>query len=181
MRNMPSVLVVDDEIRIVHALVRVLGAAGYDVAIATDGRQAVEAIMSRNFDVIVSDINMPGMSGISLLRSVRAHDLDVIDGVYNDIDDLDGLREECLQGRDLGMDGKTLIHPKQIAIANEVFSPTPAEIDWATRILAAFALPENSSKGVITVDGRMVERLHAEMAERTMAIANAMAASSAAA
>lgn len=72
-----AVLVVDDEIRIVHALVRVLGAAGYDVAIATDGRQAVEAIMSRNFDVIVSDINMPGMSGISLLRSVRAHDLDV--------------------------------------------------------------------------------------------------------
>ncbi len=125
---------------------------------------------------------LPMISWLStVVQAARAHDLDVIDGVYNDIDDLDGLREECLQGRDLGMDGKTLIHPKQIAIANEVFSPTPAEIDWATRILAAFALPENSSKGVITVDGRMVERLHAEMAERTMAIANAMAASSAAA
>eukprot|EP01037_Dinobryon_pediforme_P020947 gene20947-21694_t len=125
---------------------------------------------------------LPMISWLStVVQEARAHDLDVIDGLYNDIDDLDGLREECLQGRDLGMDGKTLIHPKQIAIANEVFSPTPAEIDWATRILAAFALPENSSKGVITVDGRMVERLHAEMAERTMAIASAMTAGSAAA
>jgi len=112
--------------------------------------------------------------------AARAHGIDVIDGVCNDLDNLDAFRAECLQGLDLGMDGKTLIHPKQIEIANHVFSPTPAEIDWATRILAAFALPENAAKGVISLDGRMVERLHADMAARTVAIAEAIAARTAA-
>ncbi|WP_407049307.1 HpcH/HpaI aldolase/citrate lyase family protein [Methyloraptor flagellatus] len=107
------------------------------------------------------------------VQAARAHGLDVIDGVFNDFDDMEAFRDECLQGRDLGMDGKTLIHPSQIAVANEVFSPSATELEWAEKILAAFALPENAGKGVITLEGRMVERLHAEMAERTVAIARA--------
>jgi len=106
----------------------------------------------------------------------RAYGLDVIDGVYNNLSDAEGFVAECEQGRDLGMDGKTLIHPNQLEVANRVFSPAEAEVATAEKILAAFALPENASKGVISLDGRMVERLHAEMAERTVAIARAIAA-----
>ena len=105
--------------------------------------------------------------------AARAHGLDVIDGVYNDFRDETGFRAECEQGRDLGMDGKTLIHPGQIAACNEVFSPAAEEVAWSRRIIAAFRMPENSAKGVITIDGRMVERLHLEMAERVVAIAGA--------
>ena len=108
--------------------------------------------------------------------AARAHGLDVIDGVYNNFKDEDGLREECLQGRTLGMDGKTLIHPSQVAPCNEIFSPSTDEVDWARKIIAAFALPENASQGVITIEGRMVERLHEVMAQRTVAIADAIAA-----
>ncbi len=110
------------------------------------------------------------------LAAGRAHGLDVIDGVYNDLSDTEGLIAECEQGRDLGMDGKTLIHPNQMAVANRMFSPSEADVTQAEKILAAFALPENASKGVITLDGRMVELLHAEMAKRTVAIARAIAA-----
>lgn len=106
----------------------------------------------------------------------RAFGLDVIDGVYNNLADAEGFAAECAQGRDLGMDGKTLIHPNQLEVANATFSPSEAEVDAARKILAAFALPENASKGVISLDGRMVERLHAEMAERVVAIADAIAA-----
>lgn len=105
----------------------------------------------------------------------RAYGLDVLDGVYNNFRDLDGFRRECGHGRSLGMDGKTLIHPDQIAIANEVFSPSTAEVDWARKIIAAFEMPENKGKGAITLDGRMVELLHAETARRTVAIAEAIA------
>ncbi len=108
--------------------------------------------------------------------AARAHGVDIIDGVFNDINDLDGFRAECVQGRDMGLDGKTLIHPGQIDICNEVFAPTPAEIDGARAIIDAFALPQNAGKGVIQVNGRMVELLHAEMAGRTLAIADAIAA-----
>lgn len=110
------------------------------------------------------------------LAAGRAYGLDVIDGVYNNLSDAEGFLAECEQGRDMGMDGKTLIHPNQLAVANETFSPSEAEVAQAEKILAAFALPENASKGVISLDGRMVERLHAEMAERVVAIARAIAA-----
>jgi citrate lyase subunit beta / citryl-CoA lyase len=117
----------------------------------------------------------------SCVVAARAHGVDILDGVYNDIKDLDGFRLECLQGRDLGLDGKTLIHPSQIDICNEVFAPTPAEVESAAAIIEAFALPENAGKGVIQLDGRMVELLHADMARRTLAIADAIAARSKAA
>lgn len=110
------------------------------------------------------------------LLAARAYGLDVIDGVYNDFRDEQGFRDECEQGRTLGMDGKTLIHPGQVAVCNELFSPAPDEVAWSHRIIAAFGLPENTAKGVITVDGRMVERLHLAMAERVAAIAETIAA-----
>ncbi len=108
--------------------------------------------------------------------AARAHGVDIIDGVFNDIQDLDGFRLECLQGRDMGLDGKTLIHPSQIDICNAVFAPTSAEVEHAAAIVAAFALPENAGKGAIQLNGRMVELLHADMARRTLAIAAAIAA-----
>jgi citrate lyase subunit beta / citryl-CoA lyase len=107
--------------------------------------------------------------------AARSFGLDVVDGVYNDFKDEPGFRAECEQGRDLGMDGKTLIHPGQVAACNEIFSPSPDEIEGARKIIAAFALPENAAKGVITLDGKMVERLHLAMAERTAGIAKAIA------
>jgi citrate lyase subunit beta/citryl-CoA lyase len=114
------------------------------------------------------------------VAAARAHGCDILDGVYNDIADLDGFRAECEQGREMGMDGKTLIHPSQIDICNDVFAPSPAEVESARAILDAFSLPENLGKGVIQLNGRMVERLHADMAERTLAIANGIAARAAA-
>ncbi len=117
----------------------------------------------------------------SCVIAARAHGVDIIDGVYNDIKDLDGFRLECLQGRDMGLDGKTLIHPAQIDICNEVFAPTSGEVESAAAIIEAFALAENAGKGVIQLNGRMVELLHADMARRTLAIADAIAARSMAA
>ena len=98
----------------------------------------------------------------------------MLDGVYNDFRDADGFKRECEHGRRLGFDGKTLIHPDQVAVANEVFAPPEAEVAFARKIIAAFAQPESNGKGVITVDGRMVELLHAEIAQRTVAIAEAI-------
>ena len=110
------------------------------------------------------------------VAAARAHGVEIIDGVYNDFSNEAGLREECEQGRDFGMDGKTLIHPNQIAVCNEVFAPTQAETEWCRKIIAAFKQPENAGKGAIQVEGKMVELLHAEMAKRTVAIAEAIAA-----
>ena len=108
------------------------------------------------------------------LVAARAFGLDILDGVYNDFRDDKGFREECEHGRTLGMDGKTLIHPSQVTPCNEIFSPTDEEVTWSRAIIAAFDDPENDHKGVITVDGKMVERLHLAMAERTVAIADAI-------
>jgi citrate lyase subunit beta / citryl-CoA lyase len=120
---------------------------------------------------------LPVIAWLSLtVAAARACGLTVLDGVYNSLSDEAGLRAECLQGRALGMDGKTLIHPNQIAACNEVFSPSAEEIAAARKIADAFALPENQGKGAINLDGRMVELLHAEIARQTLAIAEAIAA-----
>src|SRR5262249_28592509 len=105
------------------------------------------------------------------LVAARAYRLDILDGVYNDFRDEIGLREECERGRTLGMDGKTLIHPSQVVPCNEIFSPTEEEVDWSAKIIAAFHRSENARRGVIVIEGRMVERLHLGMAERTVSIA----------
>jgi len=106
--------------------------------------------------------------------AARGYGLDIIDGVYNDFKDEPGFRSECEHGRTLGMDGKTLIHPSQVAPCNEIFSPTEEEIVWSKKIIRAFDEPENAAKGVITVEGKMVERLHLVQAKRTVAIANSV-------
>lgn len=108
------------------------------------------------------------------LVAARAYGLDVIDGVYNDFKDETGFRAECEHGRTLGMDGKTLIHPSQVEPCNQIFSPTEEEVLWSQKIIKAFEQPENFKKGVITVDGKMVERLHLVMAKRVAAIADAI-------
>jgi citrate lyase subunit beta/citryl-CoA lyase len=108
--------------------------------------------------------------------SARAYGLEILDGVYNDISDEAGFAAECAQARDLGFDGKTLIHPNQIGPCNDAFTPPADEVAQARNIIAAFDLPENAGKGAIQLDGKMVERLHADMAKRTVAIADAIAA-----
>jgi len=114
------------------------------------------------------------------VAAARAYGLDIVDGVFNDIGDAQGFARECAEARELGFDGKTLIHPSQIEPCNAAFSPTEDEVASARKIIAAFDLPENFDKGVVRIDGRMVERLHADMARRTVAIADAIAQSASA-
>jgi len=104
------------------------------------------------------------------LTAARAYGLVAVDGVYNDFRDDAGLIAECEQGRMMGFDGKTLIHPAQLAATNRVYSPDPAEISEARAIIEAFELPENAGKGVIKLEGKMVELLHLEQAQRLVAI-----------
>jgi citrate lyase subunit beta/citryl-CoA lyase len=110
------------------------------------------------------------------ILAARAYGIDIVDGVYNDLKDEAGFTAECEQGRDLGFDGKTLIHPGQVATANAVFAPDDAELSRARTIIAAFDQPENADKGAIQLDGRMVERLHAEMAKRVVALGESIGA-----
>jgi citrate lyase subunit beta / citryl-CoA lyase len=110
------------------------------------------------------------------ILATRAYGLEILDGPYSDFSNPDGFAVECAQARDLGFDGKTLIHPGQIDACNAIFTPPAEEVAEARRIVAAFELPENAARGAIQLDGRMVERLHAEMARRTIAIADAIAA-----
>ncbi len=108
------------------------------------------------------------------VTAARAHGIDILDGVYNDLGNAEGFARECDEARDMGFDGKTLIHPNQIGPCNAAFSPSTEEVANARKIIAAFSLPENKNKGVVQLDGRMVERLHADMAKRTVAIARAI-------
>ncbi|MEP9397599.1 CoA ester lyase [Mesorhizobium sp. KR2-14] len=106
---------------------------------------------------------------MQMVLAARAGGLDMLDGVSNDFRDLDAFAAECGHGAAMGFDGKTLIHPAQIAPAEAAFSPSPAALAEAERIVAAFALPENAGKGAIGLDGRMVELLHCVQAERLLA------------
>lgn len=105
--------------------------------------------------------------------AARVHNIEIIDGIYNDFNDLDGLRREAAQGRDFGFDGKMLIHPGQIGPVNEIFAPSADEVDFARRIIAVFDEPENADKGVVQIDGKMVERLHLDIARRTLQLVEA--------
>ncbi|WP_299138093.1 CoA ester lyase [uncultured Tateyamaria sp.] len=118
----------------------------------------------------------PLMVGLGLcLLAAKAHGCAIIDGVYNAFKDTAGLEIECTQGRDMGFDGKTLIHPAQIDTANTAFSPSEDEIDLARRQIAAFEEVEASGQGVAVVDGRIVENLHTVTARETLAKAGAIA------
>ena len=116
-------------------------------------------------------------AGLGLcLLAARAHGRVIVDGVFNAFKDDEGLRAECEQGRDMGFDGKTLIHPAQLAIANDTFAPTDAEIDLARRQIDAFQTASAEGKGVAVVDGKIVENLHVETARKTLDRAKAIAA-----
>jgi citrate lyase subunit beta/citryl-CoA lyase len=112
---------------------------------------------------------------ITCVAAARIYGIDILDGVYNDIGNEKGFAAECAQAVEFGFDGKTLIHPGQIEPCNKAFSPSPEEVAQARKMIAVFDLPENKAKGVVSIDGRMVERLHADMARRTVAIAEAIA------
>jgi citrate lyase subunit beta/citryl-CoA lyase len=123
----------------------------------------------------------PGREGLLMalnaaVLAARAFKLSVIDGVYNDIANAAGFVTMCEQGRAMGFDGKTLIHPSQVEPCNTVFTPGEDEVRQARSILEAFALPENQGKGTIALNGRMVELLHAEIAAQTVALSDAIAA-----
>ena len=115
------------------------------------------------------------MSLQMMLLAARGNDVIAVDGVYNQFKDEEGLRAECEQGRDLGFDGKTLIHPAQVAVTNECFAPSEAELDLARRQIEAFEEVEKSGQGVAVVDGKIVENLHVETAKKTLAKAAAIA------
>ncbi len=113
----------------------------------------------------------PFFAALSLaVTAARAHDLVVLDGVHNEIEDLAALERVCQQGVDFGFDGKTLIHPSHLPICNQIFSPSPSDVAWARAVIAAYALPENSKKGALQVEGRLAERLHLDQAERLVEI-----------
>jgi citrate lyase subunit beta/citryl-CoA lyase len=110
------------------------------------------------------------------LLAAREAGKTILDGVFNDVKDLDGFAEECAQGVEFGFDGKTLIHPTQVDIANQAWAPSATDVDQARRVIAAFDEAVADGLGVVTVDGRMIENLHVVNAQRTLAIAEAIAA-----
>lgn len=145
-----------------------------DAIAATPGLAAL--VMGTN-DIAKDTRIRPGAERLPFLgflaatvAAARAHGLIALDGVYNAIDDAAGFARECEQGVDFGFDGKTLIHPAQIEACNAAFSPHADEVAWAQEVVAAFAAPEAAGKGVIRVQGRMVEGLHLRQAERLLAL-----------
>jgi len=120
-------------------------------------------------------MRLPMMAALGIgMLAARAHGLAILDGVYNDIQDSEGFRAVCQQGLEMGFDGKTLIHPSQVEPCNAVFAPSAAELEMAGKIVAAFKAAQAEGKGVVTVDGRMIENLHVEQAERALALASAI-------
>jgi citrate lyase subunit beta / citryl-CoA lyase len=143
-----------------------------------------EGVLVLGLNDLAKETGMQQQTGRAPMQAVlttsviaaRAHGVGVLDGVFNVIADDDGFAAECRQGRALGFDGKTVIHPRQIAAANAAFGPSEAEIAEAQAIVEAFAHPENALKGVIALSGRMVERLHLDMAKGVLAKADLIAA-----
>ena len=110
------------------------------------------------------------------LLSARAADIGILDGVYNDINDETGFSSVCLQGAQMGFDGKTLIHPNQVALTNKIFSPSLDELDFHRQVIEEFEAAEKDGRGVLTINGKMIENLHVDEARRALAIAEAIAA-----
>jgi citrate lyase subunit beta / citryl-CoA lyase len=118
----------------------------------------------------------PLLTGLGLaLLAARAEGKVILDGVYNDVKNLEGFEAECVQGRELGFDGKTLIHPGQVEPCNRVFAPTEAQIEESRAVLRAWEEALAGGQGVATVNGRMIENLHVENAKRVLAVAEAIA------
>lgn len=122
-----------------------------------------------------TDARLPVLTSLSLcLLSARAYGLSIVDGVHLELTDDEGFAQACVQGKELGFDGKTLIHPKTIAKANEVFAPSPDEVAFSHRIIEAHAQAAKEGKGVVVVDGMLVEHLHVANAKRLVALAEAI-------
>ena len=120
-------------------------------------------------------LRLPMLTSLSLcVLAARAYGLAVIDGVHLDLNDAEGFEQSCIQGLELGFDGKTLIHPKTIDDANRIFAPSEAEITWSRTIIAAHAQAAAEGKGVVVVDGKLIENLHVENARRIVALAEAI-------
>jgi len=120
-------------------------------------------------------MRLPVLTSLGLcLLAARAENIDILDGVYLDLNDEEGFRDSCLQGLEFGFDGKTLIHPKQLAAANEIFAPSASELAFAERIITAFAEAKAQGKGVVLVDGKLIENLHVENAQRLVTMAAAI-------
>jgi len=118
---------------------------------------------------------LPVLTSLGLcILAARAYGIAIVDGVHLDLDDAEGFAAHCRQGKELGFDGKTLIHPKTIATANEAFAPSAAEIDWSHKIIAAHAEATAAGKGVVVVDGKLIENLHVENAKRLVALGEAI-------
>lgn len=118
----------------------------------------------------------PFMTSLSwCILAARANGLSILDGVQLDLADDDGFAESCRQGREMGFDGKTLIHPKTIAAANAAFAPDDAEVQWSRRVIAAHEEAENAGKGVVLLDGQLIENLHVEEAHRIVGLADRIA------
>jgi citrate lyase subunit beta/citryl-CoA lyase len=122
-------------------------------------------------------LRLPMITSLGLcLLAARTAGLIILDGVHLDLDDAEGFAESCRQGRELGFDGKTLIHPKQLAAANAAFAPSEPEVAWSRKIIEAHRAAAAEGKGVVVVDGRLVENLHVAMAESVVQMAEAIAA-----
>lgn len=120
---------------------------------------------------------LPMLTSLGLcLLAARAYGRAILDGVHLDLADDEGFAYACRQGKEIGFDGKTLIHPKTIAKANEVFTPSPEEVAWSRKIIAAHAGAAKEGKGIVLVDGKLIENLHVENAKRLAALAEAIAA-----
>ena len=130
----------------------------------------------KELDAAHTETRLPVITALGLcMLAARAHGLAIVDGVYNAYKDENGLRASCIQGKEMGFDGKTLIHPAQLAVTNEVFAPSPDEIALAGRYVTAFAETEAAGQGVAVVDGRIVENLHVETAKKLLSRAEAIA------
>jgi citrate lyase subunit beta/citryl-CoA lyase len=154
------------------------------VAICTSSQRLTVLVMGTN-DLAkeLQAIARPGRAALqyglqACVLAARLAGKVILDGVYNDIKDADGFRAECEQGLELGFDGKTLIHPGQVDPCNEVFAPSEAEVASSRKIIAAFEEAEAEGRGVVTVNGRMIENLHVDNARRILALADAIAAQS---
>ena len=149
-------------------------------AIAAHPRVAVLVMGTNDLAKELRAMQVPGRAPLypslhMALLAAREAGKTILDGVYNDIKNADGFRAECEQGAEMGFDGKTLIHPDQVSVANDVWSPTEAEVDHARKVIAAFDEALAAGKGVVQLDGRMIENLHVANAQRAIAIADAIA------
>ena len=131
--------------------------------------------LTKDLQALHTGMRLPMLPSLGLcLLAARAAGIAVLDGVYLDLNDAEGFAASCGQGRELGFDGKTLIHPKQIAASNAAFGPSEAAVTEAKRMIAAFAEAERAGQGVVLLDGKLVENLHVVEAKRLVALAEAI-------